>query len=102
AKIIAVTMDSTIADAPLGPVTLKARGWSAGERVVLVIRPTALHLSRVADETRVKVSVRSVSFLGETRRCTHEAGDLRLEADQPFAGAEGLDGEAWLQVLGDA
>jgi ABC-type Fe3+/spermidine/putrescine transport system ATPase subunit len=98
AKIISVDMNSAIADSPVGRIILKAGGWTPGENVVLVIRPAALHLSQLPDENGVKVSVRSVSFLGETRRYTIEMGDLRLIADQSLAGTEALDREAWIQV----
>ena len=98
ATIFAATASSIVADSPLGRITVETTEWRLGENVTLVIRPMALSLSKLPGENDVKVSVRSVSFLGETRRYTLEIGNLRLIADQPFAESDPLDGEVWVNV----
>jgi iron(III) transport system ATP-binding protein len=98
ATIRAVGPDSIVADSPLGPIKAPAKGWSAGQSVMLVIRPMALRLSKLPGENAVKGSVHSMSFLGETRRYIVQVGELRLTADQPFAELAPLEDEIWLNV----
>jgi len=98
ATIRAVGADSIVADSPLGPIKAPAKGWSAGQSVMLVVRPMALRLSKLPGENAVKGAVHSMSFLGETRRYIVQVGELRLTADQPFAELAPLEDEIWLNV----
>jgi iron(III) transport system ATP-binding protein len=98
ATIRAIDGDAIIVGSPVGQVTVPSNGWSSGQRVMLVVRPMALRLSRVPSENHVKALVRSTTFLGEMRRYVLQVGDLQLIADQPFTELEALDGELWLKV----
>jgi iron(III) transport system ATP-binding protein len=98
ATIRAIDRDAVIVDSPVGQVAVPRNGWSSGQRVMLVIRPMALRLSRVPSENHVKALVRSTTFLGEMRRYVLQVGDLQLVADQPFTELEALDSELWLKI----
>ena len=97
ARVCGSNAGEAILESPLGRV-VSAGGKEVGERVTLVIRPTALRISSEPREDRVEAEIRSTSFLGGVRRHFLQLGELSLVADQPLGEIEPTAKSVWLDV----
>jgi iron(III) transport system ATP-binding protein len=99
ATIRAVAADGVVLDSPLGPLRAEHRGaFAAGARVMVVLRPSSLHLSSTPGPGRLPAVLRTASFLGAVRRCDVVVGDRRLIVDVPLAEGTETAPELWLVV----
>ena len=86
-------------ESPIGELAARdGRGLSAGQRVTVVLRPTALGLSATPGVGGVRATVRSTSFLGSLRRYHVQAGELGLVVDQPLTVRDEMPADLWLTV----
>jgi iron(III) transport system ATP-binding protein len=83
----------------LGSIRTRAAApCAAGQRITVLVRPAGMTLSASPGADRVRASVRSSSFLGDTRRYHVEVGGLPLVVDQPFGVDVAVGSETWLAV----
>jgi ABC-type Fe3+/spermidine/putrescine transport system ATPase subunit len=73
-------------------------GFDAGRSVTVILRPTALRLWPEPEIGRMRVAVRSRSFLGGMWRYHVHAGEFRLVIDQPLAEFAETQADLWLAV----
>jgi ABC-type Fe3+/spermidine/putrescine transport system ATPase subunit len=85
-------------ESPLGQLTPNATGFTSGQPVTIVLRPTAFRLFSTPLEGQIKATVRSASFLGGVRRYVVQVADLRLIVDQPATEFEASEGDVWLSI----
>ena len=101
ATVRAATADGLVLDSPLGQLTAgRQAAHGVGQRVTVLVRPTALRLLDAPVAGALKVTVRSTSFLGGVMRHQVQVGDLRLLVDQPLADGPAPAVEMWLGVEG--
>ena len=89
---------SSILESPLGQLTPDTMGFTPGQPVTIVIRPTAFRLFSTPQEGQIKATVRSASFLGGVRRYVVQVAELRLIVDQPTTEFEASKGDVWLSI----
>jgi len=101
ATVRAVTAAGLCLDSPLGPlVTGRRPELGEGQRVTVLLRPTALRLFDAPAAGRLRATVRSTSFLGGVVRHQVQVGELRLVVDQPLTDGPAPTPETWLGVEG--
>jgi iron(III) transport system ATP-binding protein len=99
ATIRAVAAGRVVLESPIGLLTTEnAKGLTAGQSVMVILRPTALRLWAMPEVGRVRATVRSTSFLGELRRYHLQVGELRLVVDRPLAELDETQTDLWLSV----
>ena len=89
---------SSILESPLGQLMPDTMGFTPGQPVTIVIRPTAFRLFSTPQEGQIKATVRSASFLGGVRRYVVQVAELRLIVDQPTTEFEASKGDVWLSI----
>lgn len=87
-----------ILESPLGQLTPNATGFTSGQSVTIVLRPTAFRLFSTPQEGQIKATVRSASFSGGVRRYVVQVAELRLIVDQPATEFEASEGDVWLSI----